>query len=127
MSHYDEHFHSLTIGNFNVTQPFPQGLHYPHIKKQFSRTSLVAQWLRIRLPVQGTRVRALVREDTTCRGAHVPQLQTLRSRDCEPQLLSPRATTTEAHVPRACAPKQEKPPQCEARTPQRRVAPARRN
>ena len=31
--------------------------------------SLVAQWLRIRLPVQGTRVRFLVRKDPTCRGA----------------------------------------------------------
>ena len=31
--------------------------------------SLVAQWLRLRLPVQGTAVRALVREDPTCRGA----------------------------------------------------------
>ena len=29
--------------------------------------SLVAQWLRIRLPVQGTQVQALVREDPTCR------------------------------------------------------------
>ena len=28
-------------------------------------TSLVAQWLRIRLPMQGTRVRSLVREDPT--------------------------------------------------------------
>ena len=34
--------------------------------------SLVAQWLRIRLPVQGTRVRALVWEDPTCRGATGP-------------------------------------------------------
>ena len=32
-------------------------------------TSLVAQWLRIHLPMQGTRVRALVQEDTTCHGA----------------------------------------------------------
>ena len=30
--------------------------------------SLVAQWLSIRLPTQGTRVRALVWEDPTCRG-----------------------------------------------------------
>ena len=30
--------------------------------------SLVAQWLRLRLPMQGTRVRALAREDPTCRG-----------------------------------------------------------
>ena len=40
--------------------------------------------------------------------------------------LSPCATTTEAHAPRARAP-QEKPPQWEARTPQWRVAPAHRN
>ena len=32
-------------------------------------TSLVAQGLRIRLPMQGTWVQALVREDPTCCGA----------------------------------------------------------
>ena len=36
------------------------------------KASLGAQWLRIRLPTQGTRVRALVREDPTCRGATKP-------------------------------------------------------
>ena len=59
--------------------------------------------------------------------AHAPQLLSLRSRAREPQLLSPHATTTEAHTPRARAPQQEKPPQWEARAPQRRVAPAHRN
>ena len=34
--------------------------------------SLVAQWLRICLPMQGTQVRALVWEDLTCRGATRP-------------------------------------------------------
>ena len=34
--------------------------------------SLVVQWLRICLPMQGTRVRALVWEDPTCRGATRP-------------------------------------------------------
>ena len=34
--------------------------------------SLVAQWLGVCLPVQGTRVRALVQEDPTCRGATGP-------------------------------------------------------
>ena len=34
--------------------------------------SLVAQWLRVHLPKQGTRVRALVREDPTCHGATKP-------------------------------------------------------
>ena len=41
-----------------------------YIKKKGA--SLVAQWLRICLPVQGTRVRALVWEDPTCRGAAGP-------------------------------------------------------
>ena len=36
------------------------------------RTSLVAQWLRICLPMQGTQVRSLVQEDPTCRGATKP-------------------------------------------------------
>ena len=36
------------------------------------RASLVAQWLRICLPMQGTRVQALVWEDPTCRGATRP-------------------------------------------------------
>ena len=55
---------------------------------------------------------------------HVPQLLSLYSRAREPQLLSPCATTTEAHVPRAHAPQQEKLQQWEAHAPQRRVAPA---
>ena len=45
----------------------------------------------------------------------------------EPQLLSLRATTTEAHAPRAHALQKEKPPQWEAHAPQWRVAPACRN
>ena len=39
------------------------------LEKDRSGTSLVAQWLRIRLSMQGTRVRALVWEDPTCRRA----------------------------------------------------------
>ena len=33
------------------------------------RASLVVQWLRICLPLQGTQVRSLVQEDPTCCGA----------------------------------------------------------
>ena len=36
------------------------------------RASLVTQWLRICLPMQGTRVQPLVWEDPTCRGATRP-------------------------------------------------------
>ena len=35
--------------------------------------SLVAQWLRIRLPMQGTRVQALAREDPTYSRATKPE------------------------------------------------------
>ena len=42
------------------------------IKKSRNRVSLVAQWLRICLPMQGTRVRAPVWEDPTCRRATGP-------------------------------------------------------
>ena len=52
----------------------------PLIKKQGKNAikstkiwaSLVAQRLRIHLPMQGTWVRSLVREDPTCRGATKP-------------------------------------------------------
>ena len=95
-------------------------------------TSLVAQWLRIRLQMQGTRVRALVWEDPTCcgatkpvchnywacapqllkpslPGAHTPQLlKPACSRACVLQLLSPCAATTEACTPRAHAPQRDR-------------------
>ena len=50
---------------------------FPLFQKSFNNpnnpgTSLVAQWLRICLPMQGTRVRALVQEDRTCLGATKP-------------------------------------------------------
>ena len=45
---------------------------YKVLKRFKSRASLVAQWLKIRLPVQGTRVRALVGGDLTCCGATKP-------------------------------------------------------
>ena len=35
-------------------------------------TSLVGQWLRIRPPMRGTQVRALIPEDATCHGAIKP-------------------------------------------------------
>ena len=69
----------------------------------------MAQWLRIHLPMQGTWVQALVREDPTA------------------EQLSPCATTTEACVHIACASQQEKTPQREAHAPQQRVAPSRHN
>ena len=37
-------------------------------KINFSQTSLIVQWLRIRPPVQGMWVRSLVQEESTCCG-----------------------------------------------------------
>ena len=79
-------------------------------KKGRWRASLVAQWLRIRLPMQRTRVRALVWEDPTCRGA-----------------TGPVSHNYWACASGACALQQERPRQWEARAPRWRVAPARRN
>ena len=53
-----------------VLQLFYKNLEY--IKFSILGASLVAQWLRIHLPMQGTRVRALVQEDPTCHGATKP-------------------------------------------------------
>ena len=87
--------------------------------------------------MQGTRVQALVWEDPMFRGATKPMRHNYWACALEPashnywacvlQPLSLRAATTEARMPRARAPQQEKPPQWEARTPQPRVAPAHRN
>ena len=42
-------------------------------KKGWGRgTSLVVQWLRVYLPLQGTQVQSLVREDPTCLRATQP-------------------------------------------------------
>ena len=45
---------------------------YMVFKNVLNGASLVAQWLRICLLMQGTRVRALVWEDPTCHGAAGP-------------------------------------------------------
>ena len=80
------------------------------VQKQTHRAFLVAQWLRICLPMQGTRVRAPVWEDPTCRGA-----------------TRPVSHNYWACASGACAPQQERLRQWEARAPWWRVAPARRN
>ena len=107
------------------------------LKPQVNGASLVAHWLRIPLPMQGTRVGALLQEDPTCWGTTKPMCHNYWACALEPlshnywarvpQLLSPWATTPEAHARRAHAPQQENPPQWEAHAPQRRVAPARHN
>ena len=76
-----------------------QELYYVTSFKNHWGTSLEAQWLRICLPMQETRVWALVREDPTCRGATKPVHQNYWACAlepvshnywaCVPQLLKP--------------------------------------
>ena len=47
-------------------------IYFSVLKTLLMGVFLVAQWFRSRLPMQGTRVRALVQEDPTCRGATKP-------------------------------------------------------
>ena len=92
------------------------------VKSKFIGTSLVAQWLRIHLPMQGTRVWALVQGDPTCHGVTKPVRHSYWA--CA---LEPVSHNYWARTPRAYAPQQEKPLQWEAHAPQRRVASGRRN
>ena len=79
-------------------------------KNTYAGTSLMVQWLRICLPMQGTGVQSLVQEDSTYCGA---------------TKLAPHNDW--AHRPEACALQQEKPPQWEALRPQLESSPARHN
>ena len=97
--------------------------------KKKLRASLVAQWLRIRLPMQGTRVRALAREDPNMprsNKARAPQLLSLCSRAREPQLLKPVCHNYRSpHAQSPCSTREATT--MRARTLQLRVAPTRRN
>ena len=63
--------YSLLLGVTLLPCPFHD---YKHIRHQICilGTSLVVQWLRICLPMQGTQVQLLVWEDPTRRGATKP-------------------------------------------------------
>ena len=106
-----QNVHSKTNLKFrDIFESSQQNLTFRDNLNLLVRASLVAQWLRICLPVQGTRVRALVWEDPTCRGA-----------------TGPVSHNYWACASGACAPQQEKPRQWEARALWWRVAPACRN
>ena len=98
------------------------------------RTFLVAQWIRICLTMQGTRVPSCHETaESMCHNywaralgpakhnnwAWVLQLlKPTCAKACTLQLLSPRAASIEDFGPRACAPQQKKPLQWETHAPQ---------
>ena len=64
---------------------------FPSFKNKPGRSSLVAQWIRIHLPMQGTQVRSLVWEDSTCHRA-TKSLRCLNT--LEPLLCNKRNLST---------------------------------
>ena len=92
---------SFNMTSFNsINRLWDRGYCYQHFidegnlgSKTRNWASLVAQWLRICQPMQGTRVRALVWEDPTCRGATRPvshNYWACASGACAPQQERPR-------------------------------------
>ena len=81
-------------------------------------TSLVAQWLRIRRPMQGTQVRALVREDPTCRRATKPMchnywacaLEPMSHNYLKPTCLEPALRNERSHGNEKLSPQQRGAP-----------------
>ena len=96
-----------------ANKPDPNSLfHWSRILE--CKTSLVVQWLGVRLPMQGMQVRFLIWEDSTCFGVTKlmhHQLLSLCSRTLQLQVLRPASL-------RACALQQEKPLQWEVQAPQ---------
>ena len=113
--HWQLHFRSMYYIPSQRKKNF-----YFYSKKLTLGTSLVAQWLSIRLPMQGTWVRALVWEDPTCHGATKPTYH-----NYWPCALEPESHNYWARVPQLLKPmhlepvlrNKEKSLQWEARVP----------
>ena len=66
--------------------------------KMKPRTVLVVQWLRIHLPTQGTSVKSLDREGSTCHGATKPTCCNCWAHTLEPVLCNKRSHRDEKPV-----------------------------
>ena len=87
-------------------------------KKINLRASLVAQWLRICLLMQGTRVRARVWEDPTCRGAAGPVSHNYWA--CASGACAPQQEATIVRGPRTAMKSGPRLPQLEKALTQKR-------
>ena len=127
-----EYFNGVIIRNLYSN---PSGSRKSLLLKEKVWASLVAQWLRIHLPMQATQVQALVLEDPTCHGATKPMrhnywacaletvshnywaraLQLLKPTCLKPVLCNMRSqhTTTKSSP---CSPQLEKSPHTAMKT-----------
>ena len=113
MSHLMMNSYSLCMPEKVFTSPL--------FLKYITGASLVAQWLRIHLPMQGTQVRALVREDPTCLRATKPMRHSYWA--CA---LEPTSHNYWAHVPQLLKPARLEPVLCNKRS-QHNEKPAHHN
>ena len=84
---------NCSLSSGSLPSAYKYVIKFPSLKSLLLGASLVAQWLRICLPMQGSRVRALVWEDPTCRGATRPvshNYWACASGACAPQQERPR-------------------------------------
>ena len=79
--------------------------------------SPVAQWLRIRLPTQGTRARSLVREDSTCLEATEPAHNYRSPRSQARVLQHPKPVRREPALGHKRGPRNEQPAHCNRAAP----------
>ena len=87
------HPKAMGLGHPSLSHSFWPLCSQYFLNKNQLGASLVARWLRTCLPMQGTRVRALVWEDPTCRGATRPvsyNYWACASGACAPQQERPR-------------------------------------
>ena len=97
-----------------IQRPFELGFdNMLMLFKKLLGTSLVIQWWRIHLPVQGRQVGSLVWISPTWTGAmsHAPQLLILWSKSWGLGVLSPNPQLLKPTTPRARDPQWGKPPQ----------------
>ena len=94
--------HRPRLGKATAWSSLPENFTYSLSKgseslgsKVCSRTSLVAQWLRICMSMQGTWAPSLLQEDPTCRGATKPMHHNYRAHALELVLCSNRSHRNE--------------------------------
>ena len=91
--------HIFLLPPFPLLGLFSQDSNSHNLKPVFG-TSLMAQWLRIHLPMQGTWVWASVREDLTCHRATKPVCHNYRAHMphlLKPEHLEPTLRNTRSH------------------------------
>ena len=105
----------------NLLMPWPWISQPSEIWK--TRTSPVVQWIRIHLPIEGTWVQFLTREDSTSHRETNPSCRDYSAYTPEPTSHNYWAHMLQLLKPRPTALQREKSLQWEAHTPQPRVAP----